>query len=109
MLPMWEGRRAATFPQFIKTEKRFVLAMMTYKLEHSEIIEQIREDYLHTLAAPMDGMWESAIITPATFWEIQDQEQHAGHFCIGTNHELLRFHLLENYQARAQELFRWIV
>jgi GNAT superfamily N-acetyltransferase len=83
--------------------------MMTRKLEYSKVIQQIRDDYLHTLAAPMDGMWESAIITPATFWEIQDQEQHAGHFCIGTNHELLRFHLLENYLARAQELFRWIV
>ncbi|HEU5198079.1 MAG TPA: GNAT family N-acetyltransferase [Ktedonobacterales bacterium] len=73
------------------------------------MIEQIRDDYLRTLVAPMDGMWESAVISPATFWEIQDQEQHAGHFCLGSNNELLRFHLLENYQARAQELFRWIV
>lgn len=92
-----------------RTEKRFVLAMITYKLEHSEMIEQIRDAYLRTLVAPMDGMWESAVITPATFWEIQDLEQHIGHFCIGSNNELLRFYLVESYQARAQELFRWMV
>lgn len=84
--------------------------MMTYiQLEHPDSIQQIRKDYLHTLVAPMDGMWESAVITHATFWEIQDQEQHAGYFCIDSNNDLLRFHLVENYQARSQEIFRWIV
>ena len=57
----------------------------------------------------MDGMWEGAVIAHATFWEIQDREQHVGYFCIGSDNDLLRFHLLENYQARAQEIFRWIV
>ena len=79
------------------------------QLEHSDVIQQLRDDYLRTLVAPMDGMWESAVITPATFWEIQDREQHVGYFCIGSDKYLLRFHLLENYQARAQEIFRWIV
>ncbi len=84
--------------------------MMTcIQLEHSDVIQQIRDDYLRTLVAPMDGMWESAVITYATFWEIQDREQRAGYFCIGANNYLLRFHLWENYQARAQEIFRWIV
>lgn len=79
------------------------------QLEHSDVIQQLRDDYLRTLIAPMDGMWESAVIAHATFWEIQDQEQHAGYFCIGSNNDLLRFHLWENYQARAQEIFRWLV
>ncbi len=79
------------------------------QLEQPNIIQQIREDYLHTLIAPMDGMWESAVIQHATFWEIQDQEQQGGHFCIDSNNCLLRFHLLESYQAQAQEIFRWIL
>ncbi len=57
----------------------------------------------------MDGMWESAVIAQASFWQIQDREQHAGYFCIGSNRYLLRFHLLKNYQNRAQEIFRWII
>lgn len=83
--------------------------MMCVKLEHSDAIQQIRDDYLRTLVAPMDGMWEGTVITQATFWEIQDQGQHAGYFCIGPDNYLLRFHLLESYQDRAEEIFRWII
>ena len=84
--------------------------MMTYiKLEHSDVIQQLRDDYLHTLIAPMDGMWENAVITHAAFWEIQDQGQQVGYFCLDSNNYLLRFHLLENYHAQAQEIFHWII
>jgi GNAT superfamily N-acetyltransferase len=93
-----------------RTERRFILSMITcIQLKHSDAIQQLRDDYLRTLVAPMDGMWESTVIAQATFWEIQDREQHAGYFCIGSDNELLRFHLWENYQDRAQEIFRWIV
>ena len=57
----------------------------------------------------MDGMWESAVIAHAAFWEIRVREQHAGYFCIGADNVLLRFHLEEVYLDRAQEIFRWIV
>ena len=79
------------------------------QLDRSDIIQQRRDDYLLTLIAPMDGMWESTVISHATFWEIQDQKQYVGHFCIDSNNYLLRFHLLEAYQAQAQEIFRWII
>lgn len=83
--------------------------MMISKLAHSDVIEQMRNDYLRALVAPMDGMWESAVISPATFREIQDQGQRIGHFCLGYDNELLRFYLVERYQVRAQDVFRWIV
>lgn len=84
--------------------------MATYiQLEQPDVIEHIRFDYLRTLTAPMDGMWENAIISSATFWEIQVREQHAGHFCLDYNNCLLRFHLLEEYQAQAQEIFRELI
>ncbi len=92
------------------TERRFVLSMLTcIQLEHYDVIEQLRVDYLRTLVAPMDGMWESTAIAHATFWEIQDQERRAGHFCVDARNYLLRFHLLEDYQAQAQEIFHWII
>jgi RimJ/RimL family protein N-acetyltransferase len=84
--------------------------MMTcIQIEHVDVIQKLRGEYLHTLVAPIDGMWESAVIAHATFWEIQDRGLHAGYFCIDSNNYLLCFHLLENYQARAQEIFRWII
>ena len=93
-----------------EVERHYILSMMTYtQIEHTDVIQQVRRDYLRTLVAPMDGMWEAATIAHATFWEIQDQGRHAGHFCLDSNKCLLRFHLLEDYQAQAQEIFRWIV
>ena len=73
------------------------------------VIEQLQRDYLRTLVAPMDGMWESAVIAHAAFWEIQERGQHVGYFCIDANNYLLRFHLVEDYQSQGQQLFRWIV
>jgi RimJ/RimL family protein N-acetyltransferase len=84
--------------------------MITYiQLERPDVIQQLRDDYLRTLIAPLDGMWEGAVIAHATFWEIRDNEQYAGYFCIDSNDYLLRFYLLENYQAQAQEIFRLIL
>lgn len=79
------------------------------QLEDSGTIQQLRDDYLRTLIAPMDGMWEKAIIAHAAFWEIQDQEQHAGYFCLDADQNLLRFHLGEIYLDRAQEIFQRII
>ncbi len=80
-----------------------------FQIEQSHVIQQLRNDYLQTLVAPMDGMWEGAVITHAAFWEIRDQEQHIGHFCIDSNNYLLRFHLLKTHQVRSQEIFHWVI
>ncbi|GER91709.1 hypothetical protein KDW_58710 [Dictyobacter vulcani] len=79
------------------------------QIEQAASIQQLSADYLRTLIAPLDGMWEGAIIPQATFWEIQDQEQSVGYFCLDADQCLLRFHLWETYQSRAQEIFRWLI
>lgn len=86
-----------------------ILKLACAQIENSDTLQHIRNDYLRTLIAPMDGMWEGAVISSATFWEIQDGNQHAGHFCIDSDNHLLRFSLLEDYQAQAQEIFRWVI
>src|SRR6185437_17026649 len=53
--------------------------------------------------------WERRIMSQATFWAIQDQEQYAGHFCLDSSTYLLRFHLAKAYQAQAQEIFQRIL
>ena len=57
----------------------------------------------------MDGMWESTVIAHAPFGKYKTENSTAGYFCIGTNNDLLRFHLWENYQDQAQEIFRWMI
>jgi GNAT superfamily N-acetyltransferase len=95
---------------FHSIERRFTLAMMTFiPLEHPDTLHQLRDDYLRTLVAPMDGMWESTMIAHAAFWGIQEREQLVGHFCIGSNQDLLRFHLWASHLDQAQEIFHRIV
>lgn len=96
--------------EYAYNKKAFRFSMMRYtRLDRFEIIQQLRSDYLHTLIAPMDGMWESVIISQATYWEIQDGERHAGHFCLDSNNYLLRFYLIKEHQAQAQEIFQRII
>lgn len=73
------------------------------------LIQQLRSAYLRTLQAPLNGMWEGAVIAQATFWEIHDQERPVGHFCLDADHVLLRFALLTDQQVQAQEIFRWLI
>jgi GNAT superfamily N-acetyltransferase len=80
-----------------------------FQLEQSTTIQQLSDDYLPTLTAPMDGMWASAIIPEASFWEIQANGQQAGYFCLDTERCLLRFHLWENYLDRARDIFHWLL
>jgi len=86
------------------------LSMMRFiQLDRSEVIQQVRSEYLETLLAPMDGMGEGRIMSQATFWAIHDQERYAGHFCLDSSKYLLRFHLTNAYQAQAQEIFQRIL
>ncbi len=85
-------------------------SMMIYlRLGRPDVVQRMRDDYLRTLVAPMDGMWESAAIARAAFWDIRDRGRHAGYACVGPDNALLRFHLMGGYRARAQETFRWFV
>ena len=83
--------------------------MTSVPLDRAGDIQRLREDYLRTLVAPADGMWEAAVIAHATFRDIQDRGRHAGHFCLDSSNDLLRFHLTGEYRARAQEIFRQII
>jgi len=79
------------------------------RLKRPGVRQRLRDNYLRTLVAPMDGMWESVVIARAAFWDIRDHGRHAGHACLGPDNDLLRFHLAGEYRARAQEIFRWFV
>lgn len=84
--------------------------MMTCnQVNQSDAIERLRNEYLSALIAPMDGMWESTVIAHADFWEIRDQGQSVGYFCLDSNQDLLRFHLEGNALDRAQEIFHWML
>ncbi|WP_168188583.1 GNAT family N-acetyltransferase [Thermoflavimicrobium daqui] len=77
--------------------------------ESLDEIQDLRGQYLHTLVAPMDGMWESSIIAHATYWKIKYEGHIAGYFCIDSTNCLLQFYLTEAYQSFAQGIFPFIL
>ncbi|GCE07146.1 GNAT family N-acetyltransferase [Dictyobacter aurantiacus] len=79
------------------------------QLEQSETIRKLRDEYLRTLVAPADGMWEKAVIAQAAFWEIHDGKQVLGAFCLDAEGTLLRVQLLEPYLERGEEILIWLV
>jgi len=85
-------------------------SMMTcLRLGCPDVVQRMRDDYLRTLVAPMDGMWEKVVIAHAVFWDIRERGRHAGYACVGPANALLRFHLAGGDGARARETFRWFV
>lgn len=52
------------------------------------VIGRLRAAYLRTLIAPMDGMWEGAVIARSTFWSIQDGKQFARHYRTNSDNML---------------------
>jgi len=79
------------------------------RLTDSNVIERLRSAYLRTLVAPMDGMWEGAVIGQAAFWSIRNGDVPIGHYCIDDDNTMLRFYLENAYGAKASEVFRSIV
>ncbi len=83
--------------------------LTSVELTDAASVEQLRAAYLRTLVAPMDGMWEGAFIARSAFWLVRDGGVPLGHYCIGADSTLLRFHLENAHRAKAAEVFRWVV
>ncbi|GAB6988733.1 GNAT family N-acetyltransferase [Paenibacillus pini] len=79
------------------------------ELNNLKEIEDLRLRYIESLVAPMDGMWESAIIENSTFWIIKCDGSKAGYFCVDENMCLLQFELLEKYRNLARDIFCYII
>jgi RimJ/RimL family protein N-acetyltransferase len=85
-------------------------AMLTeMRIEDADEIERLRDAYVRTVSAPMDGMWEGTAIAGAAFWAIREDEQPIGHFCLDTTNRLVRFAVAANDQVWAGEKLRWVI
>ena len=100
--------RGRTLPQAAHGMEFDLPMMESIRLGASDV-QHLRDAYLRTLVAPMDGMWEGTAIAGATFWGIRDGGRHAGYASIGADHALLRVHLAADSQSQAQDIFRWIL
>jgi len=68
-------------------------------------ILDLKAEYLQSLQAPLDGMWEVGFIGAAPHWEIQVDGERAGYYAANEEGTLLQFHVALDFQGHARTLF----
>ena len=71
-------------------------------------LADLRRDYLASLAAPFDGMWE-AFVAMSRRLEIRSAGERAGYFALNGAGQLLQFHLAVSFESAAAKLFAAVV
>ena len=74
----------------------------------SDDLSDPRREYLASLSAPFDGMWE-AFAGMARQLEIRSADERAGYLALNEAGQILQFHLAEPFQSVAAELFAAVV
>ncbi|MEE8522432.1 MAG: GNAT family N-acetyltransferase [Thermoanaerobaculia bacterium] len=71
-------------------------------------LADLRRDYLASLSAPLDGMWE-AFAAMGRQLEIRSVGERAGYFSLNDQGQLLQFHVAEPLASAAAKLFAAVV
>lgn len=84
------------------------MVSMQHCIDVSEL-SHLKAAYLQSLAAPMDGMWDTGIIPQAPHWEIRMRDEQAGYCAVTDEGALLQFFLLPAFEVHGPTIFEHIV
>ena len=79
-----------------------------YQTAKEEISKTIKE-YYENLIAPMDDMWEEAIIGASNYYKIVFNNSDAGYFCLDNDNILLQYYIKDKFIDETKELLRYII
>ncbi|MFK7846639.1 MAG: GNAT family N-acetyltransferase, partial [Rhodothermales bacterium] len=81
------------------------------KFERCDVaaIQEMKADYLKSLIAPMDGMWEVGFINPGPHWEIRFNGNSAGYYAANEEGVLLQFYVRPAFEQHGRSLFDTII
>lgn len=71
--------------------------------------ENLRANYSNTLTTPIDGYWEKVVIGNSACYEIIYNKKVVGHFSVNSHKTLVEFHIMKEYYAYSQEIFKYII
>lgn len=74
----------------------------------SKEIALLKNNWLASLTAPQDDMWES-FRNQAIHWTISHTGQVIGYACIDDNNQLLQFYVVPNYVAQEENIFKELI
>ena len=76
--------------------------------ELSSILD-LKNQYLRSLAAPLDGMWEVGFINTALHWVIKEDSEVVGYFAVNDEGSLLQFYLLPGFTKYDRQIFENVI
>ncbi|HMB93622.1 MAG TPA: GNAT family N-acetyltransferase [Rhodothermales bacterium] len=79
-----------------------------HKCSDLSSILDLKAQYLQSLLAPMDGMWES-IINSSPHWEIRMDREQAGYYAANDEGTLLQFYVRSAFQEYGRTLFDHVI
>lgn len=71
--------------------------------------DNLRNNYMKNLTAPMDGFWENVVIGNSECYEIIKDDTIVGHFSTNSDKTLVQFHITDEYFRFAPEIFQYII
>ncbi len=72
-------------------------------------ILDLKNQYLRSLAAPLDGMWEVGFINTAPHWVIKAANEVVGYFAVNDEGSLLQFYLLPGFTKYDRQIFENVI
>ena len=74
----------------------------------NSIIHPLKEEWLKTLTAPQDDMWES-FTDAATHWELREKDQSLGYACTNEDNLLLQFYVSPEWMDVGSQVFQTFI
>lgn len=72
-------------------------------------VQSIIKQYYRNIIAPIDDMWEKAIIGTSNYYRIISDSETVGYFCLDTAETLLQYFIRDEFLSKSQEIFKYIL
>jgi GNAT superfamily N-acetyltransferase len=72
-------------------------------------LRDLKAQYLESLVAPMDGMWEVGFVDSSPHFEIRMDGESAGYYAANDEGALLQFYVRPEHEAHSRVLFDHVV
>lgn len=98
---------ASRYKTSIPTSNKYMFSF--HECADISSILDLKNQYLRSLTAPMDGMWEVGFINPVPHWEIRMGDELTGYFAVNDKRHLLQFYLLPGFGKQSPKIFESVL
>jgi GNAT superfamily N-acetyltransferase len=81
----------------------------THPCSDLSAIRDLKAEYLQSLIAPMDGMWDSGFVNASPHWEMRVNGERVGYYVANAEGTLLQFHVQPALEEHRQTLFDHVI